>query len=679
MNGARAVVAPAIAEPIVRVSVVDRSRTWYRIIFAAAACVTLLDAALLQRKHAVFTGGFLASHQFGTLADSVAFLMASALLNTTIVAPVTLVALVIGRRFRLRPRAAQSAAFCAAVLPLAIADFLNYQVWSYLGDAFDFHVMFALTGHRLAEVFAVTAPLMSRPLFVAAVALTGIVGVIVLLQRFDRRDAQSVVLPSAGAALRRCLVLAFGSSVVVTAVAMTSDAMGFGLRWTPSGQLFTTVLDRLSDVDRDGYGLLKNPRDAAPFKASIYPYAVDVPGNGIDEDGLGGDLPLNWPGYRAAAPPTSAWPERPPVILFVLESVRADAIGSSFNGRRVTPVMDGLAAEGMKVGSAWSHAGSTVLSRYHLLTGSLVDGRGDSTLLDDFKHQGYTVAYFSGQNDDFGSAGLDYGRVDKFYDARQDIANRYSTSTTPGSLAVPLKVVEGRIGEYLAGRQEKAPLFLYVNFHDTHYPYNHAGLENLLGVELLAASLISPARRAELSLTYLNATANVDRAIGRVIQAVEAHAKQRPAVVIVGDHGESLFEQGILGHGFALNDAQTRVPLIIRGLPVNIETPFGLADVRRAVTGAMTTGAGSNDRPVQRTSGARVFQFLGTLETPSQIGWMTSDGSFTYDFRSERVGLWDSAVAEPDLLGGPRRIFEELVYTWESMLLIRSQGRLGRP
>ena len=41
-------------------------------------------------------------------------------------------------------------------------------------------------------------------------------------------------------------------------------------------------------------------------------------------------------------PSALPWRNRPPVILFVLESVRADAVGSFFGGRRVTPVLDSL-------------------------------------------------------------------------------------------------------------------------------------------------------------------------------------------------------------------------------------------------------------------------------------------------------------------------------------------------
>ena len=89
MSGTRAAVVPPDRKCDRHVTVVDRSRTWRRTTIWAAACITLLDAALLERKHGLFTGGFLASHQFGTTADSVAFLMLSALLNASIAAPLT--------------------------------------------------------------------------------------------------------------------------------------------------------------------------------------------------------------------------------------------------------------------------------------------------------------------------------------------------------------------------------------------------------------------------------------------------------------------------------------------------------------------------------------------------------------------------------------------------------------
>ena len=676
MNGAHTAVAPLVGKSVVTVVTTTRSSAWRRVTLSAAACITLLEAILLQRKYGLFTGGFLVTG-FGHALDGIAFLGLSGLLNVTVAAPLTLVALGAMRPLRLHRAATLIAAACAAVLPLAVSDFIIYNVWQYLGDAFDFRLMSNLTGRRPSEVFAVAAPLMSRPLFVLALAVAAIASLTWLVHRLSHGPAQPVVLPSRGAVAQRCLTLVLLSSICVITVSMTSEAMGIGIRRIPSGQLFIAALNRLSDIDRDGYGVLQSPRDQAPFDSTIQPYAVDRPGNDIDEDGIGGDLPAAWhSGAIASTIPHAAWPTRPPVILFVLESLRADAVGAVYEGRRVTPVMDSLAAEGVRVEDAWSHNGVTSQSRYHILTGSLVYGRGDSTLLDDFKDHGYDVAYFSGQNDDFGSLGIDYHRLDKYYDARQDMQFRYSTSRSPGSLAVPHTVVERRIGEYLAARDRKEPLFLYVNFHDTHYPYTHAALENLLGVELLPPSLISPGRRAELRRTYLNATANVDRAIGRVIAGVQAHTGQRPAVVILSDHGESLFEQGFLGHGYALNDAQTRIPLIASGLPLTITVPFGQSDLRRLMNEGMTEGADIDKRPTVRQSReARVFQYLGILDTPLQIGWMTASGPFTYDFRTERATVWDGVVSPRDLTGQPQRMFEELVYTFESILLARTARR----
>ena len=679
MNGARAAVVPLVAESVGTVVTVATSRAWRSVTLSAAACITLFDAVLLQRKYGQFTGGFLATG-FGHALDAIAFLGLSGLLNVTVAAPLTLMALLAIRPLRLRRAASNFAAASVAVLPLALTDFLTYRVWQYLGDAFDFRVMTNLTGRRMSEIFAVAAPLMSRPLVVLGLAVAAIAGLTWLVHRLSRGSAEPGILPAPRIVAQRCFTLVVLSSVCVIAVSMTSEAMGLGVRRTPSGQLFITALNFLSDVDRDGHGVLQSPRDLAPFDSTIQPYAIDRPGNDIDENGIGGDLPAAWHSSAIAPPiPHAAWPTRPPVILFVLESLRADAVGAVYEGRRVTPVMDSLAAEGVRVEDAWSHNGVTSQSRYHILTGSLVYGRGDSTLLDDFKNHVYDLAYFSGQNDDFGSLGIDYRRLDKYYDARQDVELRYSTSRSPGSLAVPHTVVEQRVREYLAARDRKESLFLYVNFHDTHYPYTHSGLENLLGVELLPPSLISPGRRPELRATYLNATANVDRAIGRVIADVEAHTGQRPAVVILSDHGESLFEQGFLGHGYALNDAQTRIPLIVRGLPVTIPAPFGQADLRRVINEALAEAVHIDRRPtVQPNREARVFQYLGTLDTPVQIGWMTASGPFTYDFRSERVTVWDGVVNPRELTGQPKRMFQDLAHTFESILLART-GWPGAP
>ena len=108
---------------------------------------------------------------------------------------------------------------------------------------------------------------------------------------------------------------------------------------------------------------------------------------------------------------------------------------------------------------------------------------------------------------------------------------------------------------------------------------------------------------------------------------------------------------------------------------MTVTTPFGLTDLRPAIDEALRSGRGQEVRPVvHRSSTANVFQYLGPLETPSQIGYLTADGWFTYDFRSDRIGVWESTVSRRDLLAEPRQIFQELIYTWERMLLARSKA-----
>ena len=133
--------------------------------------------------------------------------------------------------------------------------------------------------------------------------------------------------------------------------------------------------------------------------------------------------------------------------------------------------------------------------------------------------------------------------------------------------------------------------------------------------------------------------------------------------------------QGFLGHGYALNEAQTRIPLIVRGLPVRITMPFGQADLRKVVNEALTR-PDIDDRPSAVTErSSRVFQYLGRLESTPQIGWTMAEGSFTYDLRSDRVNVWDGSVKPSLLEGEPRKLFMELVHTWERLLLANAPAK----
>jgi len=654
----------------------DRPVRWSVVLVASAVVVGVLDLVLVERKYGFLTGGFLAQTYLRSPAQRIAFALIGLTIDAGLMTPLTGVALILSRRLGFRGRSPFLVAFIAALLPFVVIDFVSFQIWAYLGGAFDFGVMFNLAGRRLSEVAAVALPLVVRPLAAIVFALAALAAGLWGVRRASRNAADASV-PSARTVVRWSAAGVAVSVIVACAGSLSSDVVAYGLRLTPTSRLLISAIDIVTDVDRDGYGLLSRPRDTAPFDSAIHPYAIEVPGNGIDEDGIGGDLPLEESHYSERPARNEPWAYRPPVVLIMLESFRGDVLGARLNGKPVTPVLDALGRDGLQVTDAWSHNGFTAQSRFHVLSGSLADLRGHTTLLDDFKNHGYDVGYFSSQDDSFGGLPLDFSRADIFFDARQEVGRRYSTYTTPGSLAISWAVLREHLETFLNHRSSSAPLFLYVNLYDTHYPYAHPGLEDILGVTPLPPSQIAPNRRDDMYATYLNTAANVDRAIGQLLLDVEQSVHQRPAVIVLSDHGESLFDEGFLGHGFALEDSQTRIPLVVSNLPARIALPFGQVDLRDEIADALSGMTGPPEmRPaVDSRRHGRVFQYIGTLDKPAEIGIRTSDERIVYDFRSNAVqiaGKWTPA-SRLDTTG--QQQFRRLVFEWERMRLARAASQ----
>lgn len=646
---------------------------------ALAACaITLLDALLLQQKKAFFTGGFLTETHANGPVEAAAFLSTSLVVDASVAGLLAAVVLLGSARIGLTPRARLVLVAAGALAPLVIWDFINYSLLTHLGDAFDLGLMFDLTGGKVSEVLAVASAHLVLPAALVMAAGAAVAAAVWTIDRYGPAAPRGRTgiprrLAAAACALFVAGLLLFG------ATSSASDLIEDGLRRKASGQLYTALASSLTDVDGDGYGVGGRTGDPAPFDDAVYPYALDVPGNGIDENAVGGDLPAGAPPYVEPDHPSASWRHRPDVVLVVLESFRADAVGRVVNGRPVTPVMDALARDGVSSSRAFSHNGYTTQSRFHLLTGSLAGASAPTSIVDDFKAQGYETAYFSAQDESFGGPALGVGfeRADVRYDARQDRDRRYSTFTTAGSLAVTHALLRERIAAFLERRDSSRPLFLYVNFHDTHFPYHHREIEPLVSDRTLNQGQIAPARADALREMYDNTAANVDRAIGTTLDLVTASNGRTPAVIVTADHGESLFDEGFLGHGYALNDAQTRIPLIIRGLPMEIAEPFGQTDLRRAIGEALSgDGPGGQMQPrVVREPGRVVFQYLGNIHRPRQIAFAGGGGRLIYDFRDRRVVREDGTAARTDALGEEQwRPLRELVHFWERMMLARAAG-----
>ena len=654
---------------------------WAGVAMAAAVAATTMDAVLLQLRRSFFTGGFLAADHLTSLPQTAAFLAASLASDLSAIGIAALLVLWLLGRWRVNRVVAMTVTGALVIGPIVAANVVAYQLATHLGDAFDLALMFTLADRSPAEFLAVSSEHVVR-LGVAAAAVVGaVVAVSWLAKGRIRLPAARMPAVPGRFAVWLSVALVVAGAAVTLAARTGSDVFDNGLRRKPTGQWLGVLINMATDFDRDGYGVLGRPPDPDLFDARVYPYALEVPGNGIDENGVGGDLPPDLPPYTEPRL-AGRWQQKPDVVLIVLETFRADAVGAVVNGRPVTPVLDALAASGVSVEQAYSHNGYTVQSRRHLFTGSLADLHGGTTLIDDFNANGYETAYFSAQDESFGGPdqGVGFDRAGVSYDARSDRDRRYSRFTTPGSLAVPHTVLNERISDFLNARSGDRPLFLYVNFHDTHFPYHHDGLEPLVSDAYVSERHMAR-ETGVLREMYLNAAANVDRAIGEMLSGVRRSLGRDPGVVVLSDHGESLFEEGFLGHGYALNDAQTRIPLIVANLPLSIVEPFGQVDLRRLLHDALSAPEAAAMRPTVRRDDSRtVFQYLGRLDRAAQVAWVGSRGRLIYDLRARQAEVFGAPWRRESALdGADRDAALDLIHTWESMLLARDAAANGEP
>ena len=148
-----------------------------------ATLATLADAALLQRARSYFTGGFLAADAIGGPSDAVGFFFGSLVADLGVSSLLVALVLWMAAKAGLRVWVAMFLAVGLALLPIAVADFASYELASYLGDAFDFTLMFDLAGRSPAEIFAVASAHLSTIAWLGGIAVAGVIALVWFIRR----------------------------------------------------------------------------------------------------------------------------------------------------------------------------------------------------------------------------------------------------------------------------------------------------------------------------------------------------------------------------------------------------------------------------------------------------------------------------------------------------------------
>jgi len=202
-----------------------------------------------------------------------------------------------------------------------------------------------------------------------------------------------------------------------------------------------------------------------------------------------------------------------------------------------------------------------------------------------------------------------------------------------------------------------------VNLVDTHFPYDHAEMDRILGGEPIARHSIRASRADEVRATYANAAANVDRGIERIVEAWWKHMGSDTVILVTADHGESFYENGVLGHGQFLDDSHTRVPFVLWGIGGEWPEPLGLSDVRGLLRRNLGRVGGSERAAFVPKPGRRIFQFVPALDRPRKIGLRAYDGAVKYVLASHRLRTEGNAGDADEAAT------KEIVRTWESYQL----------
>jgi hypothetical protein len=273
------------------------------------------------------------------------------------------------------------------------------------------------------------------------------------------------------------------------------------------------------------------------------------------------------------------------VILIVLDTLRADHLGSYGHDRPTSPNLDRLAGRGVRFELATSQSPWTRPSHISLFSGlypASARAVGHRPLAWQFAHAGYFTWAVTGGGQihpAFGFApGFDRYRVDDWVRGVPAILDQLEANVSRAQ-------------------------FLFLHTYEIHDPYRHQSLVGSLAKGRMdrpysleqykrkRAEGIEPdaAEQEYVRALYDSGVAFTDARLGLLFQGLEEGGwLENTVVVVTSDHGEEFWEHDAFGHGKELYDHQLRVPLILY-VPPALAREANLPDTRGGVI----------DQPVQ--------------------------------------------------------------------------------
>jgi len=279
-----------------------------------------------------------------------------------------------------------------------------------------------------------------------------------------------------------------------------------------------------------------------------------------------------------STPPRQATPSakpiaRPDILLYVVDTLRADRLSCYGGPAGISPALDELASDGVLFENAMAQSSWTKPSMVSVLSGMLTTEHGvrrrepripnKVTLVAEvLRSAGYRTGAFTANAYLVEAAGFDRG-FDTF-----KYAHESSDSTTR------------RAVDWLGEVGDERPVFLWIHTIDPHAPYEPEqpyrerwapGVpEDVGSVDHIRSLAGQPLKtRHEFKDEYLALydaeVAQNDSSLGLILDWMRERKRYRDAMVVfLSDHGEEFWEHGVNGHGWDLFEEVLHVPMVIK-------------------------------------------------------------------------------------------------------------------
>jgi arylsulfatase A-like enzyme len=287
-----------------------------------------------------------------------------------------------------------------------------------------------------------------------------------------------------------------------------------------------------------------------------------LPGNSVDENCTSADA-VDQGGRGAARTVANKPAQRPNIVLISVDALRADHLGAYGYSRKTSPVLDGLAASGVRFDWMFTSCPSTRCAIPSMLTGryaSTLRARAERedvpTLAETFRAAGYdTAAITCCQR--FALANREMTGF-TWVDASADSVRMSRAGQSNADV-----VIDNAL-EWLKGRDATKPYLLWIHLYEPHFPYNAPSGPDFGDRDV---------DRYDTEIAY------ADAQLGRLLPTLDPATT---AIVVTADHGDEFREHGIRFHARSLYNQVVRIPLIIRAPGAKasvVQTPVSLVDV----------------------------------------------------------------------------------------------------